>query len=84
MNIFRCGLVALWMATHLLQPPKTLLLETLVQTAKDSGYTEQGEMFSGKQLLLKVIPVLNVTTIFLLSKVMIGCCLCNLKMLISL
>lgn len=46
----QCGLVALWMAAHLLQPPKTLLLETLVQTAKDNGYTEQGEMFSASDM----------------------------------
>lgn len=47
---FRCGLVALWMASHLLQPPQMLVLETLVQTAKNNGYTEQGEMFSGTNI----------------------------------
>ncbi|XP_016317644.1 actin maturation protease isoform X2 [Sinocyclocheilus anshuiensis] len=46
----QCGLVALWMATHLLQPPKTVVLETLVQMAKDNGYTEQGEMFSASDM----------------------------------
>ncbi|KAI2653656.1 hypothetical protein H4Q32_013974 [Labeo rohita] len=46
----KCGLVALWMATHLLQPPKTVMLETLVQMAKDNGYTEQGEMFSASDM----------------------------------
>uniref|UniRef100_A0A672S2J3 Actin maturation protease n=1 Tax=Sinocyclocheilus grahami TaxID=75366 RepID=A0A672S2J3_SINGR len=47
----QCGLVALWMATHLLQPPKTVVLETLVQVAKDNGYTKQGEMFSVMRIL---------------------------------
>ncbi|XP_043120001.1 UPF0692 protein C19orf54 homolog isoform X2 [Puntigrus tetrazona] len=46
----QCGLVALWMAAHLLQPPKTVSLETLVQTAKDKGFTEQGEMFSASDM----------------------------------
>lgn len=47
---FRCGLVALWMAAHLLHPPETLVLETLVQTAKHNAYTEQGEMFSASDM----------------------------------
>ncbi|KAK7160065.1 hypothetical protein R3I93_007883 [Phoxinus phoxinus] len=42
----QCGLVALWMAAHLLHPPETLVMETLVQTAQHNAYTEQGEMFS--------------------------------------
>ncbi|KAA0714846.1 UPF0692 protein C19orf54 -like protein [Triplophysa tibetana] len=46
----QCGLVALWMAAHLLQPPKIVSMETVVQTAKDKGYTAQGEMFSGTLL----------------------------------
>ncbi|XP_048024932.1 UPF0692 protein C19orf54 homolog isoform X3 [Megalobrama amblycephala] len=46
----QCGLVALWMAAHLLKPPQTLVLETLVQTAKNNGYTEQGEMFSASDM----------------------------------
>lgn len=46
----QCGLVALWMAAHVLQPPETLVMETLVQTAKHNGYTEQGEMFSASNM----------------------------------
>ncbi|XP_056621981.1 actin maturation protease [Triplophysa dalaica] len=42
----QCGLVALWMAAHLLQPPKIVSMDTVVQTAKDKGYSAQGEMFS--------------------------------------
>lgn len=47
----RCGLVALWMAGHLLQPPKIIPMEMVVQVAKDKGYTAQGEMFSGTRLI---------------------------------
>ncbi|XP_056126205.1 actin maturation protease isoform X3 [Rhinichthys klamathensis goyatoka] len=46
----QCGLVALWMAAHLLHPPETLVMETLVQAAKHNAYTEQGEMFSASDM----------------------------------
>ncbi|XP_023444690.1 actin maturation protease isoform X1 [Dasypus novemcinctus] len=42
----QCGLVALWMAGTLLVPPGGIPLESLVQVAKERGYTAQGEMFS--------------------------------------
>ncbi|XP_030621937.1 actin maturation protease isoform X2 [Chanos chanos] len=46
----QCGLVALWMATHLLHPAKRVSMETVVQTALDRGYTAQGEMFSAQDM----------------------------------
>ncbi|TRY88459.1 hypothetical protein DNTS_018884 [Danionella cerebrum] len=46
----QCGLVALWMACHLLNPSNIVPLQMLVQTAKDCGYTEQGEMFSASDM----------------------------------
>ncbi|XP_055030118.2 actin maturation protease isoform X1 [Misgurnus anguillicaudatus] len=46
----QCGLVALWMAGHLLQPPKIIPIEMVVQVAKDKGYTAQGEMFSASDM----------------------------------
>ncbi|XP_052008840.1 UPF0692 protein C19orf54 homolog [Xyrauchen texanus] len=46
----QCGLVALWMATHLLQPPKMVSMETVTQAARDKGYTAQGEMFSASDM----------------------------------
>uniref|UniRef100_UPI003AB04B1E actin maturation protease n=1 Tax=Centroberyx gerrardi TaxID=166262 RepID=UPI003AB04B1E len=48
----QCGLVALWMATHLRQPQLTVDMETIVQTALDRGYTAQGEMFSAHNMAL--------------------------------
>ncbi|KAL8220014.1 UNVERIFIED_CONTAM: hypothetical protein K2H54_037702 [Gekko kuhli] len=42
----QCGLVALWMAGALLNPPKAVSLEEVVQVALERGYTAQGEMFS--------------------------------------
>ncbi|XP_037675608.1 UPF0692 protein C19orf54 homolog isoform X2 [Choloepus didactylus] len=42
----QCGLVALWMAGMLLASPSGTPLESLMQVAKDRGYTAQGEMFS--------------------------------------
>nr|XP_015196425.1 PREDICTED: UPF0692 protein C19orf54 homolog [Lepisosteus oculatus] len=44
----QCGLVALWMAGHLLQRPTPLPLEQIVARALGRGYTAQGEMFSGE------------------------------------
>ncbi|XP_072248488.1 actin maturation protease isoform X2 [Leuresthes tenuis] len=37
----QCGLVALWMAAHLRQPPLSLNMETVIQTATSRGYTAQ-------------------------------------------
>uniref|UniRef100_A0A1A8FWD5 Actin maturation protease n=1 Tax=Nothobranchius korthausae TaxID=1143690 RepID=A0A1A8FWD5_9TELE len=48
----QCGLVALWMATHLLQLQQAINMETVVQTAMRRGYTAQGEMFSASNLAL--------------------------------
>ncbi|KAM4742684.1 actin maturation protease [Anableps anableps] len=48
----QCGLVALWMAAHLRQPPLNVDMETVVQTAVRRGYTSQGEMFSACDMAL--------------------------------
>uniref|UniRef100_A0A3P9A4H2 Actin maturation protease n=1 Tax=Esox lucius TaxID=8010 RepID=A0A3P9A4H2_ESOLU len=48
----QCGLVALWMAGHLRQPPVSVSMEAVVQTALDRGYTAQGEMFSAGDMAL--------------------------------
>ncbi|XP_004075428.1 UPF0692 protein C19orf54 homolog [Oryzias latipes] len=48
----QCGLVALWMAAHLQQDKLDLDMKTLVQTAVNSGYTAQGEMFSAHNMTL--------------------------------
>ncbi|XP_035647473.1 UPF0692 protein C19orf54 homolog [Oncorhynchus keta] len=48
----QCGLVALWMAGHLLQPPLSVSMEAVVQTAMDRGYTAQGEMFSASDMAM--------------------------------
>ncbi|XP_041729458.1 UPF0692 protein C19orf54 homolog [Coregonus clupeaformis] len=48
----QCGLVALWMAGHLRQPPLSVSMETIVQTAMDRGYTAQGEMFSARDMAM--------------------------------
>lgn len=50
----RCGLVALWMSTHLRKPPLCVDMETVVRTALSRGYTAQGEMFSGDENLFKL------------------------------
>ncbi|XP_038641822.1 UPF0692 protein C19orf54 homolog isoform X2 [Scyliorhinus canicula] len=49
----QCGLVALWMAGHLLNTCEVRDLEEIVDCAKARGYTVQGEMFSGVLLGLK-------------------------------
>lgn len=49
---YRCGLVALWMAAHLVKPSMTISMENIMQMAVNKGYTAQGEMFSGTQLRL--------------------------------
>ncbi|KAL7400658.1 hypothetical protein ABVT39_015617 [Epinephelus coioides] len=48
----QCGLVALWMSTHLRQPQLSVDMETVVQTALSRGYTAQGEMFSADNMAL--------------------------------
>ncbi|MBN3319095.1 CS054 protein, partial [Atractosteus spatula] len=48
----QCGLVALWMAGHLLQMPTPLPLEQIVARALGRGYTAQGEMFSAQAMAL--------------------------------
>ncbi|CAL9684031.1 unnamed protein product [Knipowitschia caucasica] len=47
-----CGLVALWMASHLCQPQLNIDMETVVQTALNRAYTAQGEMFSAQNMAL--------------------------------
>ncbi|XP_041919276.1 UPF0692 protein C19orf54 homolog [Alosa sapidissima] len=46
----QCGLVALWMASQLLQPARNISMDVVVQTALTKGYTVQGEMFSAKDM----------------------------------
>lgn len=53
----QCGLVALWMATHLCQPQLSVDMETVVQIALSRGYTAQGEMFSAKNMALLAAEV---------------------------
>ncbi|KPP70547.1 hypothetical protein Z043_110613 [Scleropages formosus] len=48
----QCGLVALWMAAHLLQSPTELSIERIVKVAKERGYTAQGEIFSAHDMAL--------------------------------
>ncbi|KAM8902829.1 actin maturation protease isoform 2-T2 [Spinachia spinachia] len=48
----QCGLVALWMSTHLREPQLCVDMETVVQTALSRGYTAQGEMFSADDMAL--------------------------------
>uniref|UniRef100_A0A8C4X286 Actin maturation protease n=1 Tax=Erpetoichthys calabaricus TaxID=27687 RepID=A0A8C4X286_ERPCA len=48
----QCGLVALWMAGHRLNPEGSVTLETIVHTAVKRGYTAQGEMFSASNMAL--------------------------------
>ncbi|KAJ8392172.1 hypothetical protein AAFF_G00079780 [Aldrovandia affinis] len=48
----QCGLVALWMAAQLLQPPVEVPMEQLVQMAIQRGYTTQGELFSAHHMAL--------------------------------
>ncbi|XP_028321560.1 actin maturation protease isoform X2 [Gouania willdenowi] len=40
------------MAAHLCQPPLTVAMEAIVQTALGRGYTAQGEMFSAEHMAL--------------------------------
>ncbi|XP_077423010.1 actin maturation protease [Vanacampus margaritifer] len=46
----QCGLVALWMAAHLLQP--AVDMHAVVQAALGRGFTAQGEMFSARNMAL--------------------------------
>lgn len=39
------------MAAHLVKPAMTISLENIMQMAVNKGYTAQGEMFSGTQLV---------------------------------
>ncbi|XP_061072744.1 actin maturation protease isoform X2 [Conger conger] len=48
----QCGLVALWMAAHLLQHPLAMTMESVVHTAMQRGYTAQGEVFSARDMAL--------------------------------
>ncbi|XP_069764826.1 actin maturation protease [Narcine bancroftii] len=47
----QCGLVALWMAGHLLNAPEAVSLEKIVKCAVENKYTVQGEMFSGDNMV---------------------------------
>ncbi|XP_047450371.1 UPF0692 protein C19orf54 homolog [Mugil cephalus] len=55
----QCGLVALWMAAHLRRPQLSVDMETVVQTARNRGYTAQGEMFSAENMALLAEEVCN-------------------------
>ncbi|XP_077579039.1 actin maturation protease [Stigmatopora nigra] len=44
----QCGLVALWMAAHLLWP--SIDMATIFQAALSRGFTAQGEMFSARNM----------------------------------
>ncbi|XP_026783395.1 UPF0692 protein C19orf54 homolog isoform X2 [Pangasianodon hypophthalmus] len=48
----KCGLVALWMAAHLVKPAMTISMENIMQMAVNKGYTAQGEMFSASDMAL--------------------------------
>ncbi|KAI5623800.1 UPF0692 protein C19orf54-like [Silurus asotus] len=48
----KCGLVALWMAAHLMKPAMTVSMESIMQIAVNRGYTAQGEMFSASNMAL--------------------------------
>ncbi|XP_060734263.1 actin maturation protease isoform X2 [Tachysurus vachellii] len=48
----KCGLVALWMASHLLNPAMTISIENIMQKAVNKRYTSQGEMFSARDMAL--------------------------------
>ncbi|CAN9511436.1 unnamed protein product [Ophioblennius macclurei] len=56
----QCGLVALWMAAHLRQPPMSVDIKTVVQMALKKGYTAQGEMFSAQNMALLAEEVCRV------------------------
>ncbi|XP_048836437.1 UPF0692 protein C19orf54 homolog isoform X1 [Brienomyrus brachyistius] len=58
-TLFRCGLVALWMAAQLLQPSADLSVENIVKTAMDQGYTAQGEIFSAHHMALLAEEVIG-------------------------
>ncbi|XP_054650462.1 actin maturation protease [Dunckerocampus dactyliophorus] len=47
----QCGLVALWMAAHLLQHT-VVDMDAVVRTARSRGFTAQGEMFSACNMAL--------------------------------
>ncbi|GCC19430.1 hypothetical protein chiPu_0018376 [Chiloscyllium punctatum] len=47
----QCGLVALWMAGHLLNLCEVQGLNEIVDSAKARSYTVQGEMFSGANMV---------------------------------
>ncbi|XP_029427760.1 UPF0692 protein C19orf54 homolog isoform X2 [Rhinatrema bivittatum] len=46
----QCGLVALWMASPLLELKDSVSLEEIVRVALERGYTAQGEMFSAANM----------------------------------
>ncbi|XP_066541006.1 actin maturation protease [Hoplias malabaricus] len=48
----KCGLVALWMANHLLKPSKSISVDKISQEALEKGFTAQGEMFSATDMAL--------------------------------
>ncbi|KAK3570821.1 hypothetical protein QTP86_027649 [Hemibagrus guttatus] len=56
----KCGLVALWMASHLLKPTMTISIEDIMQEAVSKGYTAQGEMFSACDMALLAEEVCGV------------------------
>ncbi|XP_043923183.1 UPF0692 protein C19orf54 homolog isoform X2 [Protopterus annectens] len=55
----RCGLVALWMAGHLLKMNRNVTVEEVVKLALDKQYTAQGEMFSADNMAQLAEDVYN-------------------------
>ncbi|XP_060778979.1 actin maturation protease isoform X2 [Neoarius graeffei] len=56
----KCGLVALWMAAHLVTPATTISMENIMQMAVNKGYSAQGEMFSASDMALLAEEVCGV------------------------
>ncbi|KAM9480625.1 actin maturation protease [Clarias gariepinus] len=56
----KCGLVALWMAAHLVNPALPISMENIMQVAVNKGYTAQGEMFSASDMALLAQEVCGV------------------------
>ncbi|XP_043923204.1 UPF0692 protein C19orf54 homolog isoform X4 [Protopterus annectens] len=55
----QCGLVALWMAGHLLKMNRNVTVEEVVKLALDKQYTAQGEMFSADNMAQLAEDVYN-------------------------
>ncbi|KAF5905481.1 UPF0692 protein C19orf54 isoform X1, partial [Clarias magur] len=56
----KCGLVALWMAAHLVKPAPPISMENIMHVAVNKGYTAQGEMFSASDMAVLAQEVCGV------------------------